>query len=153
MDKLIYFIYNIHGDIMNDLVELIQNLNFEDNRYFYHITSRGRGKETFESGLFMEDKNLCSTTIEVPEEMICDPVGYCEQENRGRLSGREEMILIQCEKGEEDNLVIKSDESLWNNDSKMEYLIPPENILCYIDLETLIVTYNYEYQYFNGRGM
>lgn len=136
---------------MDELEELIENLDLENYRYFYHITSRGKGSETLERGLYMKDKHLYSTSIELPEEMINNPVSYCEGENQGRLNVREEMVIIQCEKGYENNLVVKSDGSIWNYNQSMKYVIPPENILCWIDLENLTVNYNYESGYYNGR--
>ena len=132
---------------MNELEELISNLDFENNRYFYHVTGKGFGDEIIEEGLSMEDRNLNSTTIEIPIEMIEDPTTYCESEYNDGLVKRQEMVIIGCEKGEENYIVMKSDIPKWIGDQSLNYIIPSEYILGYIDLKTLNVTYNSEYQY------
>ena len=130
-----------------ELEELINNLDFENNRYFYHITSQGYGDEIIEEGLFLEDRNLNSTTIEIPEEMIEDPVSYCESEYVDGLIKRQEMVIICCEKGEEQYIVRNCDIPKWLGNQKLDYFIPIEYILGYIDLNTLDVKYNEECQY------
>lgn len=130
-----------------ELEELISNLDFENNKYFYHITGRGFADEIIEEGLYLEDSNLNSTTIEIPKEMIDDPINYCESEYTSTLVKRQEMIIIGCEKSEVSYIVEKSNIPKWIGDQKLEYVIGREYILGYIDLKTLEVTYNEEYQY------
>ena len=132
---------------MNELEELMNSLDFENNRYFYHVTGKGFADEILEEGLYIEDKRLDSTTIEIPKEMIEDPIKYCQDEYTDGLVKRQEMIIIGCEKGEENYLIMKSDISKWIGDQKLEYIIPSEYILGYIDLNTLLVTHNLECQY------
>jgi len=138
---------------MDDLNELVKNFDTENYKYFYHITEHGRGEQILEEGLFMENKHLYSTTIEVPDEMISAPNIYCKSEYCGRLNIREEMVIIECMKDEEKYLVKKGDKSIWNLNQSMKYVIPSEYILCYIDLENLEVTYNYNRQFDNTRRM
>lgn len=130
-----------------ELEELIFNLDFENNRYFYHITGKGFGDEIIEEGLFLEDRDLKSTTIELPKEMINDPISYCESEYADSLVKRQEMIIIGCEKSEVSCIVEKSSIPKWVGDQKLEYIVPNDYILGYIDLKTLEVIYNEEYQY------
>lgn len=130
-----------------ELEELISNLDFENNKYFYHITSRGFGDEIIEEGLYLEDGNLNSTTIEIPKEMIEEPVKYCEGEYLDGIVKRQEMVIIGCNKGEEKYIVEKCYIPKWIEEQKFEFIIPSEYILGYIDLKTLEVVYNLEYQY------
>lgn len=130
-----------------ELEELIFNLDFQNNRYFYHITGKGFGDEIIEEGLFLENEDLRSTTIELPEEMINDPITYCESEYIDALVKRQEMVIIGCAKSEVSYVVEKSSIPKWIGDQKLEYVIPNGYILGYIDLKTLEVTYNEEYQY------
>ena len=130
-----------------ELEELIFNLDFQNNRYFYHITGKGFGDEIIEEGLFLENEDLRSTTIELPEEMINDPITYCESEYIDALVNRQEMVIIGCAKSEVSYVVEKSSIPKWIGDQKLEYVIPNGYILGYIDLKTLEVTYNEEYQY------
>ena len=128
---------------MQDLEDFIKNLDYENYRYYYHITEKGLGQQALEKGLFMKEKELYTTTIEIPKEMIVDPISYCQSEYGGRFQGREEMILIECPKGEENTLVQHiGNSTFWNNDDRMKYKISPDNLLCYIDLEYLIIVYN-----------
>ena len=130
-----------------ELEELMNSLDFDNNRYFYHITGQGFGDEIIEEGLALEDRDLRSTTIEIPIEMIDDPIGYCESEYSDTLVKRQEMVIIGCEKGEEGYIVEKSEISKWIGDQKLNYFIPSEYVLGYINLKTLSVTLNPEYQY------
>jgi len=136
---------------MNELEELMENLDLDNYRYFYHVTASSEGSEILEHGLFLEDNNLYSTTIELPEEMITNPVEYCQNENKGRFSRREKMIIIQSEIDDVENLIIDSGNLICRYDQGMKYLIPLSNILCLIDLNDLSVEYNYESAYFERR--
>lgn len=131
---------------MNELKDLIDNLDLENNNYFYHITGKGFGEEIIENGLYMEDSSLYSTTIRLPEEMIKDPITYCIGEYSDGLVKRQEMVIIGCEKGEEQYLV-QDIEDTWIEGNKYNYAIPSEYILGYIDLKDLVVNYNENYMY------
>jgi len=137
---------------MSELEELMNSLDFENNRYFYHITGRGFGNQIIEEGLSLEERDLRTTTIEIPIEMINDPITYCESEYVDGIVKRQEMVVIGCEKGEESYIVEESDVPKWIGDQKLEYIIPREYILGFIDLKTLNVTYNSEYLY-GGRNV
>lgn len=131
---------------MSELEEMIQNLDSDEYSYYYHITGKGRGDEIIENGLFLEEPNINTTTIKMPTEMINNPVEYCENEYMDGLVKREEMIIIVVPKGDEKYLVERCN-PIWIGNEKFEYIISNENILCYIDLKDLDVTYNLECQY------
>ena len=137
---------------MDDVEELINNLDFENNNYYYHITGRGFGDEIINDGLYLLDKDFRSTTIRIPQEMIDDPSDYCSKEySDGRIVKRQEMVIIGCVKGEERYLVSETYPK-WVGDAKFKYVIPSENIVGYIDLEDLSVVYNDFYEY-GGRNV
>jgi len=125
--------------------KLIENLDLEEMDYYYHITSKGFGMDIIENGLYMEENDLRSTTIMLNEEFFKDPEGYCKREYKDGHVKRQEMVLIGCYKDEEESLVEKSDIPKFVGAQKLSYLIRSENILGYIDLETLNVIYNPEY--------
>ena len=125
--------------------ELIENLNLEEMNYYYHITSKGYGQEILENGLYMEENDLKSTTIELPQEFLDNPEEYCKSEYTNGLVKRQEMVIIGCHKGNEEYLIEKVDIPMFIGDQKLNYLIRSENILGYIDLETLNMIYNFEY--------
>ena len=131
---------------MEEIIELFESLDFESNSYFYHITSKGFGDEIIENGLYLRINNLFSTAIELPEEMISDPVSYCKGEYSDGILKRQEMVIIGCEKGTEDSLV-QIDDEIWIGATKYEYVIPSEHVVGYIDLKNLNVIYNENYMY------
>ena len=128
-----------------ELEKLMNSLDFENNRYFYHITGQGFGDEIIEEGLALEERDLRTTTIEIPKEMIDNPIEYCESEYSDTLVKRQEMVIIGCEKGQVAYIIEQSDIPRWVGDQKLDYIIPNEYILGYIDLKTLEITYNSEY--------
>ena len=130
---------------MNELEELMESLDLENNSYFYHITSKGFGNDILENGLYLKENDIRSTTIRIPKIMIENPEEYCKNEYSNGIVKRQEMVIIGCDKDEEDYLV--SEASSWMGDEKFDYVIPSEYILGYIDLENLEVTYNESYEY------
>ena len=123
----------------------MENLNLEEMDYYYHITSKGFGMDIIENGLYMEESDLRSTTIMLDEEFFYNPEEYCRREYKDGIVKRQEMVLIGCYRDEEESLVERADIPKYIGDQKLDYLIRSENILGYIDLETLNVIYNPEY--------
>ena len=127
--------------------ELIENLDLEEMDYYYHITSKGFGARILENGLYMQEADLSSTTIKLPHEMLEDPEQYCKSEYTNGLVKRQEMVIIGCYKGDERHLIDQADIPELVGAQRLNYLIRSENILGYIDLETLNVIYNPEYMH------
>ena len=136
---------------MENLNDLINNLDLEEFSYYYHITGKGYGDDIIEKGLYMEEDDLRTTTIAIPEEMINNPEEYCLSEYKNDIVKREEMVLIGCPKGDEGSLVKPIGYDNWIGNRQLNYIIRSENILGYIDLKTLDVTYNPEYIDFSLR--
>jgi len=131
--------------------ELIESLDLEEFSYYYHITGKGYGNDIIENGLYMEENDLRTTTILLPQEMLDNPEEYCLSEYKNDIVKREEMVLIGCPKGDESNLVKPIGFDNWIGNQQLNYIIRSENILGYIDLETLDITYNPEYIDFSLR--
>ena len=77
--------------------------------------------------------------------MLDDFEAYCDGEYKDGIVKRHEMVIIACNKGEEEYLIEESDIPKITGTQKLNYFIRPENVLGYIDLETLNVFYNPEY--------
>ena len=82
---------------------LLRNPNFEDEfrelvsldgmRYFYHVTNQD-GDEICNEGLYLVENRLDSTTIEIPQEFIDDPINYCLQENGENYRKNPNIVLL-----------------------------------------------------------
>jgi len=97
-----------------------------------------------------EECDLKTTTIKLPQEFINNPEEYCSSEFVNSIVKRNEMVIIGSPKEEGNNIIIETD-SKWIGDQELKYLIRSENILGYIDLETLDIIYNQDYIDFNFR--
>ena len=127
--------------------ELVDNLNLEEMNYYYHITSKGFGNDIIENGLYMQENDLKSTTIKITEEFLEDPIIYCKSEYKNGHIKRQEMVIIGCYQGDESYLIQRSDAPKFVGEEKLGYFVKSENILGYIDLESLNVIFNPEYGY------
>jgi len=125
--------------------ELVESLDLVEMSYYYHITSRGLSDEILENGLYLESNKLNSTTIKITNDILEDFESYCKNEYVDGLVKRQEMVIIGVPKGEEGYLVEKSCMPKITANGKLNYFIRTENVLGYIDLETLEVIYNLDY--------
>ena len=125
--------------------ELIQSLDLGEMNYYYHITSHGLGDDILENGLYLENKDLSSTTVKLSNDILENFENYCKDEYVDNLVKRQEMVIIGVPKDEEDYLVEKAYIPKKIDDRVLNYFINSENILGYIDLETLEVIYNLDY--------
>lgn len=130
--------------------ELMNNLNLEDYDYYYHITGKGYGQEIIEEGLYLEDYAWNTTMIKFSEEIVNNLYEYCESEYKNSIDKRQEMVIIINYKDDDNNLVKVADCPKWvGGGAALKYQVKNEHILCYVDLETLEVTYNPECIDFN----
>ena len=113
---------------LDELAETLESLkNEEELNLFFHLTSRDNGNSINENGLYMENKKLTSSTIELDDSFFEDSNHYVDYElGNPQTREKEIMVFIECHQGEEDRLVKESDG---------QYLIYPENIIGYLDLE------------------
>ena len=118
------------------IIDFFSNLDFDNMKYFYHITEQGSGDKILEEGLLMADKHLWSTTIEITPEMIKDPYNFIKGERRNNIRNTDEMVIIGCEKEDIDYLVTKNDFYGWNQEEDANYIIPRDFIVGYIDMRS-----------------
>ena len=118
------------------IIDFFSNLDFDNMKYFYHITEQGSGDKILEEGLLMADKHLWSTTIEITPEMIKDPYNFIKEERGNNIRNTDEMDIIGCEKEDIDYLVTKNDFYGWNQEEDANYIIPRDFIVGYIDMRS-----------------
>ncbi len=118
------------------IIDFFSNLDFDNMKYFYHITEQGSGDKILEEGLLMADKHLWSTTIEITPEMIKDPYNFIKGERGNNIRNTDEMNIIGCEKEDIDYLVTKNDFYGWNQEEDANYIIPRDFIMGYIDMRS-----------------
>ena len=132
------------------------NFDFNDYSYFYHMTSSGTGDMILEEGLLMEEEDIYTTAIKITEKDL-ENIDSLLESGSGKTDFREEMVLIATLKGEEDFLVKKGykTSSNWVNSDRPKYVIYPENIIGYIDLEDkyLVINDNCDYINHDGRSI
>lgn len=126
------------------LEEILNNeLDFDSNRYFYHITSKGYGTTILENGLLLEEPDLKSTTIEITSDMMPQIGEYIEKEYvPNSLMKREEMVILGIPYEDVGYVIEKSND-------KLPYVIRNGYILGYVDLETMEYYSNSEYEFGN----
>lgn len=114
---------------LDELSEVLESLkNEEEIDLFFHLTSRENGNSINENGLYMENEKLTSTTIELEDSFFEDPDHYVDYElGNPQTREKEIMVFVECYRGEENRLVKEEDG---------QYLIAPENIIGYLDLDT-----------------
>lgn len=122
---------------------LKESLDFDNNRYFYHITSKGIGSEIIDKGLLLEEPALNTTTIEITLDMM-DGIGkYIEDEYMPKsIMRREEMVILGIPIDDIDYVIEKSNDYL-------PYIISNRYVLGFIDLKTLELYRNEEYEFSN----
>ncbi len=138
---------------------LLKNPNFEDEfrelvsldgmRYFYHVTNQDADKICNE-GLYLVENRLDSTTIEIPQEFINDPINYCLQENGENYRKNPNIILLGIPEEDVKYAVVKNYNKPkgWNQDELPLYVIPTNYIIGYIDTNFNIIT-NEQYDFLN----
>lgn len=138
---------------------LARNPNFEDEfrelvsldgmRYFYHVTNQN-GDEICNDGLYLVDKRLDSTTIEIPQEFIDDPINYCLQENGENYRKNPNIILLGIPEEDVKYAIVKNYDKPknWNQDEPPLYVIPANYVIGYISNNFEIIT-NEQYEFLN----
>ena len=129
----------------NILAEQFKQLtNLTEVTYYYHVTNNNP-EDILNDGLYMVGSNIYETAIEIPEEFRENPAQYALGE-RGNLGYRENasIIIIGIFEDKQDELIKPATiiPSGWNADELPNYYIPKENILAYIDTNTLELIVN-----------
>lgn len=120
-------------------IDFLENLDFDENVYFYHITEKGVGEKIINNGLLMVDSHFWSTIIQITPDMLENPYDFLKNEKGNNIRGTEEMVIISCDK-EDVKYLVKKNKSQnfdWNLEDDPEYIILKDNIVGYIDLTDL----------------
>lgn len=107
-------------DLFNELFD------FNDYRYFYHITGHGVGESIIENGLLMAEKEYYTTMVEITPDMITD-------------MERDEMVLIRVPKSMGYDFITplsKGTTDIFEDDKDASF-VPSDLVLGYFDLDTL----------------
>ena len=132
---------------LEDLRDAMSELSYDEVEFFAHLTERENGNSICENGLFIDDNKLSSCVNPVLESFYEDPEHYIDYElGSPQTRAKEIMVLIGCQVGEEKSLIRK------NNDSKVEYVIPSENVIGFVDLESKYFDSNPNSIYSVGMG-
>lgn|SRR5574344_1223129 len=130
-----------------DFVEQFNNLTgLEDVSYFYHVTPND-ANEICDEGLFLVEKRLSSTTIEMPQEFKDDPIEFCLHE-RGEGYRKNASVVILGIPTEDVKHAIEinySKPKCWNEIEPPEYVIPPQYVAGFIDTDTFELVLNEKY--------
>jgi len=65
------------------LNELLENMNFDENSYFFYVVEKGTSEDIFEQGIAMEDESLLNQNIILLEDMK-DPLKFCKRQLKKR---------------------------------------------------------------------
>ena len=125
-------------DLFNELFD------FNDYRYFYHITGHGVGESIIENGLLMAEKEYYTTMVEITPDMITDPEKFLTDEKGFGAMERDEMVLIRVPKSMGYDFITplsKGSNDIFEDD-KYASFVPSDFILGYFDLDTLDFTPN-----------
>ena len=121
-------------------------LNLEGVRYFYHITDMNPDT-ILEEGLYLVQKDIYTTAIEIPEEFKNNPTEYIENEKGNFYRNNPKVIIIAVEDEKFDDLLVDTNQipDNWTQIDNPTCLIPSSNILGYIDSEELNIVLNDNY--------
>ena len=116
---------------LEDLRDAMSELSYDDIEFFAHLTERNNGNSICEDGLYIDDDKLSSCVNPILESFYEDPDHYVDFElGNPQTRAKEIMFLIGCEVGDENRLIKK------NSNGQSEFVIPSENILGFVDLDS-----------------
>ena len=120
--------------------------SLEGVRYFYHVTDNNPNN-ILEEGLYMVDKNIYTTAIEIPEEFKKDPIDYSLGERGSFYRKNASIILIGFDEKLNEEVVIPTTliPDSWNHDVPPNYYIPSCYIIGYIDTTNMEIILNDNY--------
>lgn len=127
-------------------------MNIENMIYFYHVTNKS-GYDFINDGLFMIDKDIHKTMIEIPNEFKNNPLKYSLEEKGDRGTYRDKnnlnIIILGIHKEDINNFVLKSYfvPDNWTNDLEPNYYIPNNYIAGFIDCNNEEFIFNEEFSY------
>lgn len=132
---------------LEDLRDVMSELACEDVEFFAHLTERENGHSICENGLYIDDNKLSSCVNPILDSFYEDPEHYIDYElGNPQTRGKEIMVLVGCEKDCENRLIRK------NSNGQSEFVIPSENILGFVDIDSKYFDSNPNSEYSIGMG-
>lgn len=146
-----------------ELEEFVESLDFENNNFFYHETSRGNGEGIIEDGLYVDGNNilgvkniLYTTALPLTRDMVsnaADFFSFLDLENSsGCLRDVSEFVII-CSPKEYDDRIVELGEFYKDGQHYMGKV--NKSFICgYIDMESkeFVVNpdsdYDFDYSYY-----
>lgn len=132
---------------LEDLRDAMSELACDDVEFFAHLTERKNGYSICENGLYIDDNKLSSCVNPILDSFYEDPEHYIDYElGNPQTRGKEIMVLVGCEKDCENRLIRK------NSNGQSEFVIPSENILGFVDINSKYFDSNPNSEYSIGMG-
>ena len=141
--------------------EFCDSLDYDNNYYFYHETSDDKARSICEQGLLLSGYNiinaknlLLTTSLPLPKEIATD-VDNLNNFLEGERSSSgirpiTKMVIIAVPKEDIDYVVIENENNYYHNDvDSPNYMVEPQYILGYFDLENMDFISNPE-SYYSG---
>lgn len=132
---------------LEDLRDAMSELLMDDVEFYAHLTERENGHSICENGLYTDDNKLSSCANPILDSFYEDPSHYIDYElGNPQTRAKEIMILIACQKDEGNRLLRK------NNNNQGAYVIPCENIVGFVDLDSMYFDNNPNSEYSISMG-
>lgn len=115
-------------------------------RYFYHVTDKDPN-DILNEGLYMVNKSIYQTAIELPEEFKNDPINYSLNERGSFYRKDASIILIGFREELSDEVVVPTTyiPDTWTHDISPSFYIPKSYIIGYIDTNNMEIVINDNY--------
>ncbi len=143
-----------------ELEEFVASMDFLNNNYFYHETSRGNGEEIIEDGLYVDGTNilevdniLFTTALPLTIGMVSNFEEFCgfldTEKSSGNIRDVSEFVII-CSPKEYDDRIVDLNE--YYKDGKYYMGKVDRSFICgYIDMGTKKLVLNPDYDYSHYR--
>ena len=132
---------------MNEFDNEFRNMiNLEGVRYFYHVTD-SNPETILAEGLYLIQKDIFTTAIEIPEEFKKNPTLYIENEKGNFYRNNAKIIIIAVEEEKFDDLLVDTNliPDNWDQIDNPTCYIHSSNIVGYIDTNSLEIVTNDNY--------
>ena len=126
---------------MEEIQEQVNNLTKNDEiRYFYHFTPVS-GDKILEEGLIVASSNFADSFLEFTEEELANIERVIRENPSTKWKQNNTLIIAGCYKDAMRSFIrrIKEDERYdinWEGVGNPDYIVSPEFLLGYIDLNT-----------------
>lgn len=114
---------------LEELVSTLSYLNEDGVELYFHLTEKQNGESINKRGILTDSRKLTASTTHLEGTFFDDPDYYIDYElGNPQTREKEIMVFIGCYNGEDKFLIRKA--------SNGDYVIPSENIIGYLDLNS-----------------